>query len=66
MAQMAITTMARRGWCFVRSIRGLEAPLITLADALASVEVISAAYEAMWRDAWVPIDSELSQSLAPI
>ncbi len=49
---------------FVRSIRGEEAPLITLADALASVEVISAAYEAMWRDAWVPIDTELSQSLA--
>jgi predicted dehydrogenase len=48
---------------FVRSIRGDEAPLITLADALASVEVISAAYEAMWRDAWVPIDTELSQSL---
>src|SRR5437763_3844042 len=51
---------------FVRSIGGTEPPLITLADALASVEVISAAYEAMWRDAWVPIDSELSQSLAPI
>jgi predicted dehydrogenase len=48
---------------FVRSIRDDEAPLITLADALASVEVISAAYEAMWRDAWVPIDTELSQSL---
>jgi predicted dehydrogenase len=50
---------------FVRSIHGVEAPLITLADALASVEVISAAYEAMWRDAWVPIDTELSQSLTP-
>lgn len=49
---------------FVRSIRGLEAPLITLADALASVEVIDAAYDAMWRAAWVPIDSGLSQSLA--
>jgi predicted dehydrogenase len=49
---------------FIGSVRGQEAPLITLADALASVEVISAAYDAMWRDAWVPIDSELSQSLA--
>ncbi len=51
---------------FVRSTRGVEAPLITLADALASVEVISAAYEAMWRDAWVPIDTELSQSLTSV
>ena len=42
---------------FLQAIRGLEAPLNTLHDALASVEVISAAYEAMWRDAWVPIDS---------
>src|SRR5947207_6314592 len=50
---------------FVRSIHGAEAPLITLADALASLEVISAAYEAMWRHGWGPIDTELSQSLAP-
>jgi predicted dehydrogenase len=49
---------------FVRSARGEEAPLITLADALASVEVIDAAYDAMWRAAWVPIDSDLSRSLA--
>jgi predicted dehydrogenase len=49
---------------FVRSIRGLEPPLITLADALASVEVIDAAYDAMWRTTWVPVDSGLSQSLA--
>jgi predicted dehydrogenase len=49
---------------FVRSIRGLEAPLITLADALASVEVIDAAYDAMWRAAWAPIDSGLSRSLS--
>jgi predicted dehydrogenase len=51
---------------FVRSIHGLEAPLITLADALASVEVIDAAYEAMWRAAWVPVNSGLSQSLATV
>jgi predicted dehydrogenase len=48
---------------FVRSIQGLEAPLITLADALASVEVIDAAYDAMWRAAWAPISSHLSESL---
>ena len=48
---------------FVRSIGGTEPPLITLADALASVEVIDAAYEAMWRAAWVPIPSDLSASL---
>src|SRR3954471_6238620 len=41
---------------FVRSIRGLEPPLISLADALASVEVIDAAYDAMWRAAWVAVD----------
>jgi hypothetical protein len=31
---------------------------------LASVEVIDAAYDAMWRAAWVAVDSELSKSLA--
>lgn len=49
---------------FVRSIRGSEQPLITLADALASVEAIDAAYDAMWRTTWAPIKSELSTSLA--
>jgi len=49
---------------FVRSLNGQEAPVITLADALASVEVIDAAYDAMWRTAWVPIVSDLSRSLA--
>jgi predicted dehydrogenase len=49
---------------FVGAIRGEEPPRITLADALASVEVIDAAYEAMWRDSWVPIGTHLSQSLA--
>jgi predicted dehydrogenase len=49
---------------FVRSIRGLEAPLITLADALASVEVIDAAYEALWRTTWAPVSTELSEALA--
>jgi len=45
---------------FVRAARGEEAPLITLADALASVEVIEAGYEAMWRTSWVPVESQLS------
>ena len=49
---------------FVRSVQGQEAPLITLADALASVEVIDAAYDAMWQATWVPISSDLSESLA--
>ena len=49
---------------FVRSIRGLEEARITLKDALASVEVINAAYEAMWRTSWVPVASNLSRSLA--
>jgi predicted dehydrogenase len=49
---------------FVRSIQGCELPLISLADALASVEVIDAAYDAMWRAAWVAVDSDLSKSLA--
>jgi len=46
---------------FVRAAGGLERPLITLADALASVEVINAAYDAMWRDSWMPIASDLSE-----
>ena len=51
---------------FVRSIRGEEPALITLRDALASVEVIDAAYDAMWRANWAPVGSELSQSLANV
>lgn len=47
---------------FVRAARGEELPLITLADALASVEVIEAGYEAMWRASWVPIENQLSQA----
>ena len=48
---------------FVHSIQGHALPLITLADALASVEVIDAAYDAMWRSTWVPISTKLSRSL---
>lgn len=48
---------------FVRSIRGDEPSLISLQDALASVEVIEAAYDAMWRASWVPVANDLSASL---
>jgi len=40
---------------FVRSIRGHESPLISLADALASVEVIEAAYADLRRSHWVHV-----------
>lgn len=46
---------------FVRSIRGLEPPLISLQDALASVEVIDAAYEAMLQTRWAAVGTSLSQ-----
>ena len=49
---------------FVRAIRGLEPPLITLQDALASVEVIDAAYDAMWRTNWEKVATDLSQLVA--
>ena len=49
---------------FVRSIRGEVPSLMSLQDALASVEVIDAAYDAMWRTAWAPVGSELSKSVA--
>jgi predicted dehydrogenase len=48
---------------FVRSVRGLEPALISLQDALASVEVIDAAYETMWRSTWAVVASDLSQSV---
>jgi hypothetical protein len=50
----------------VRSIQGLEPSLISLQDALASVEVISAAYEAMWRSSWFPVLTDLSQSVSTL
>jgi predicted dehydrogenase len=49
---------------FVRSIQGLEPSLISFQDALASVEVINAAYDAMWRSTWVPVATDLSQSVS--
>ena len=49
---------------FVGSIHGVERPIISLRDALASVEVIDAAYDAMRRSRWAPVGAELSQSVS--
>ncbi|MDX1948462.1 MAG: Gfo/Idh/MocA family oxidoreductase [Pirellulaceae bacterium] len=49
---------------FVRAIRGEEPSRITLQDALASVEVIDAAYDAIWRANWAPVASDLSRLVA--
>ncbi|NJR69141.1 MAG: Gfo/Idh/MocA family oxidoreductase, partial [Synechococcales cyanobacterium CRU_2_2] len=48
---------------FSRAILGEEALLITGADAIASVEVINAAYESLNRSNWTPI-GQLSDRLA--
>ena len=40
---------------FAKGIWGEEVFLVSPDDALASVEVIEVAYEAMWRDTWLPI-----------
>jgi predicted dehydrogenase len=48
---------------FARSIHGLEPSLISLQDALASVEVIDAAYNTMLRSSWASVRSDLSQSI---
>lgn len=42
-----------------RAIRGEEALLITAEDALASVEVIEAAYAALHQDQWTPVGREI-------
>lgn len=49
---------------FVLSIHGKAQPTITLQDALASVEVIDAAYDAMRRSQWASIGTDLSQSVS--
>ncbi len=43
---------------FAKGIHGDELFLVQPADALASVDVIEVAYEAMWRDTWLPINKE--------
>lgn len=49
---------------FVRSLRGLEPSRISLQDALASVEVIEAAYDAMWRSTWAAVGNQLSEAVS--
>lgn len=45
---------------FARVIRGEESPLITDEDAIASVNVVEAAYKALRKDQWVPVTSSWS------
>jgi len=40
----------------IGTIRGKESPLITVGDAMASVQVIEAAYSSMSQDHWVPVE----------
>jgi predicted dehydrogenase len=46
---------------FAGAIQGEEILLIQPEDALASVEVIEVAYEAMWRNTWMPIKPEIQE-----
>jgi predicted dehydrogenase len=48
---------------FVNAIAHGTSPRITLQDALASVEVIDACYDAMWRSHWSPVTNSLSTSV---
>jgi predicted dehydrogenase len=50
---------------FVAAIHGEDALRIKPADALASVDVIEVAYEALWRDTWVPIRKEEDSAQQP-
>jgi predicted dehydrogenase len=50
---------------FARAIRGEEALLISACDALASVEVIEAAYADLRRSHWVSVGKPLSLDAAP-
>lgn len=49
---------------FVRAARGQEALLISPEDALASVEVVEAAYLALRQNQWTPVDSRTVQQPA--
>lgn len=51
---------------FVGAIRGEEALLIKPEDAMASVEVIETAYEALWRSSWQPVGSVSQTDGQPI
>ncbi len=47
---------------FARAIRGEESLLITPEDALASVEVVEAAYAALRREQWIPVSQSRPES----
>ena len=49
---------------FAGAIRGEETLLIQPEDALASVAVIEVAYEAMWRNTWMPITDKSTAETA--
>jgi len=50
---------------FSKAIRGQEALLITTEDALASVEVIEAAYTALARQSWTPVGQQTASRETP-
>ncbi|HEX6898980.1 MAG TPA: Gfo/Idh/MocA family oxidoreductase [Thermoanaerobaculia bacterium] len=50
---------------FARAIRGEEDLLVTMEDALASVEVVEAAYRALRHSRWTPLGGD-PQSFAPL
>ena len=47
---------------FAGAIQGDETLLIKPEDALASVAVIEVAYEAMWRNTWMPVSHDIVQA----
>lgn len=49
---------------FAGAIQGDEVLLIKPEDALASVEVIEVAYEAMWRNTWMPISKQSKEQVS--
>ena len=49
---------------FVRSVRGLEPPLITLQDAMASVDVIHASYNDLRSTCWEPVGTTAACSVS--
>ena len=51
---------------FARAIRGEEALLITAEDALASVEVIEAAYAALRQSRWTTVNHKISNAKRPV
>lgn len=51
---------------FAGALRGTEELLITPEDAVASVDVIEAAYEALWRSTWVPVPDAGQHAVSPV